>query len=635
MASTRSRHPASIAAQVLACLWLLGLWSCTEEVATPALPESAPAFVTPASSAGAELCIDCHEDIVTSYAESAMARALGPVTPAELEGLAGLDGVPSPAGFIYGIFPTPNGEAFVLGETRPPNHAMGAELLFGIGAGVRDRSLAVQHGSSMYFAPLEVLTTPEGRELALAPGEMIAPGQRLTVPITPECLACHTDAPPPLDYPLHLRPAELAVRGISCGGCHGAAPSLEAHVAFQEADLAGEAPDGSDPLLRLADLERAERLSVCAACHLQGDARIELGNQRLGHFEVGTDITDTRAVFVGNVASNEVGFVSQTERLALSSCFLESALDCTTCHDPHRALSTENGERARVRATCSDCHTKEFVGPASGARLAATCSRAEGTQPPARFPSHLTRAPQHESRAVDCVTCHMPQTGVFDVAGITIHDHWIRRTPQPQGPRAADTLRFPEAPDGDWRRFVWPGEPEPPTLDDLGLWMMAFQSGGHSGRAADLIDAAPGDGASPLAMYHHLRGVLLEQVARQEDAVIEYETALSIDPQLGISGTNLGLLLGNLGRPREGLAVLDQLLERFPRADGALRNRALLRHQLGDPAGFRADLEAAFQLAPTSEVARLLASAFAEPAPTQDLDKARRYEQLAKELDPR
>ena len=617
MTALHSRLSPTNPARALFGALLVGMLGCSHEPAAPPAAPLASTFTTPSSGSGAELCRDCHAELVSSWAETPMARALGPVSSAELAGLAVLDSVASRSGFAYGILPTPEGEAFVLGETRGPSHSLGAELLFGIGAGVRDRSLAIQHGSSMFFAPLEVLTVPGGRALALAPGEMIAPGGRFGLPLSPECLGCHTDAPPALDFPVNLVPADFAPRGISCAGCHGSARELETHVTFQEADLAGEAPAGADPLLRLGQLERTLRLSVCAACHLQGDARIELQNQTLGHFEPGTDITRARAVFVGKLATDEVGFVSQTERLALSRCFLATELDCTTCHDPHRALSVE---RERVRAECTTCHT----GPAR-----VSCSRVPGTEPPGLSAS----APG--DHLVDCVTCHMPLTGVFDVAGVTVHDHWIRSSPVALLARTPDQIRFPEAPDGNWRRFVWPGGAAPPTLDDLGLWMTAFQSGGHTAQALELVDAEPGSGASGLAMYHHVRAVLLEAVERREEAATEYRTALSIDPALGASATNLGLLLALLGRPQEGLIVLDGLVRRFPKADGALRNRALVRLDLGDLLGFRTDLEAAFQLAPTAELARLLGQSFRDAAPERDMVKAKRYNQLAQELDPR
>ena len=87
----------------------------------------------------------------------------------------------------------------VIREEREdtPGHRLDAELAFAIGAGILDRSYVARRGQSLWFAPLEVVSTPEGRHAALAPGHEIAPGSRFTTPITPECLGCHTDSPPP------------------------------------------------------------------------------------------------------------------------------------------------------------------------------------------------------------------------------------------------------------------------------------------------------------------------------------------------------------------------------------------------------------------------------------------------------
>jgi len=586
---------------------------CSKEPTTAAEPSVsafAPTFATAPQTAGAELCMDCHEELVQSYAKSAMARAMGPVSKAELEPLASLAAVPSASGFHYGIFPTPGGDAFVVGETsaQHPGYARGTELLFGIGAGVRDRSLVVQHGTNMYFAPLEVLNLEDGRQTALSPAEMIAPGQRFSFPISPECLGCHTDALPKLTYPLNLAPPNFEPRGISCAGCHGTPGNLLSHVTFQEADLAGEAPLGSDPILHLAELDRPKRMSICAACHLQGDARIELQNATLGTFAAGSDITEARAVFVGRHATDEVGFVSQTERLALSVCFQNSDLDCTTCHNPHEALAASEREINSTRAACNQCHATSDT---SATHCARTPAATDG----------------------DCVSCHMPETGVFDVAAVTIHDHFIRARPGPS--TATNTWRFAESPTGDWRRFAWPGEPAPSTADDLGLWMMAYAGGGLIEKAQELVDADPGAGARDLAMYHHVRASLLDGMGRQEDAAAEYEIALALDPALAISATNLGLLQAQLGRPDKGLTLLNNLIERYPLASGALRNRALVRRQMGDDAGFLQDLERAFQLEPSAQLAARLADSFRAKTEAQDPQKAQRYAELAQQLDPR
>ena len=615
----REARPRSLAAMLLALVAACGGGEPVTVVAAP--------FTAAPQAVGAEACRDCHADLVDSYARTGMARALGPVEPGELEGLGELTSGP----WAYGFHGSPDGRHYLLGETHAehPGHALGAEVVYAIGAGVLDRSFAVLHGAGTFFAPVEVITTDAGRRLALRPGEAMEPGTRLGFPITPECLACHTDSLPPPTWPLEQLPdpARWTPRGISCGGCHGTADELAAHVTWQEADLSGEpTATRADPILDLASLGRSERLSVCARCHLQGDARLVLEDGALGPPHVGLDLLEHRALFVGPATPEEpgveVGFVSQIERLALSTCFLESELDCATCHDPHAFLG-EPEPRARVRAACATCHQPAACGRPVHEQAAddawVRANLANGAAALARGPA-------------DCATCHMPLTGVFDVAEVLIHDHAVRRDgSDARGPTPEAELRFPEAPDGNWKRFTWPFAEAPAHRDEHGLWLMAYVAGGHLAKGLALVDHEPGPTAEGLAMYHHVRAGLLEMAGRTEDAEAAYRAALERDPELPPSLTNLALLLQRRGAPAEGLALLDALLERHPGAHGALRNRALCREALGDTAGALADLDRALGLAPDAALAATLSGLAAQLGRRED---AARYAAIARDLDP-
>ncbi|MEM7307561.1 MAG: cytochrome c3 family protein [Planctomycetota bacterium] len=575
------------------------LGGCGGEPASPDAAQSGGASAAPLPSPPAigAACADCHGALVDSWNATAMARAVELIGPEELARNAALAPVAErDGGYRYG-FGLRDGLG-VLVETRAPEHRLELPVAFAIGAGVMDRSYVVLRGRTMWFAPLEVVTGKGGgHHAALAPGNMMQPGARVSTPITAECLGCHTDDPPPAGWPLNLAPERWSPRGIACAACH--ARDAE-HARWREAELAGDEPAGSDPLLALADLGRFERLSVCAACHLQGDARIVLDPDELGPPPVGGDLLEQRAVFVAREPTNEVGFVSHVERLLLSECFLRSEMLCTTCHDPHRALADPT-VRTRTRAACGDCH----------ARLA---------------PSHPPEAGR------DCVDCHMRRTPVFDVAEVEIHDHWIRTEPgPPSAHKAPGELRFPESPDADWKRVAWPGVKAPAHANDPGLLMMALAHRGHTERATALADAEPGAAARTLPMYHHVRASLLEQAGRNGEAQDAYGAALALDPDLAASATNLGLLEGRSGDVEAGIRRLSAVLEAHPFADGALRNRALLARERGDLGSFVRDLEAAHRVRPDAALAGALSAAYAaagEPA------RAREWERIAARLDP-
>jgi len=552
-------------------------------------------------------CAECHPAETAGYATSGMARALERVRPGELAGLLPVDEPAS--GFRYQF--EGDGPDARLVETFParPEHRDSARVAFAIGAGRLDRSYVLERGRRGWLAPLEVAGQGAARHAALAPGHAMQPGTRFTQPVTPECLACHTDSPPPRTWPLNALVAGWEPRGISCGGCHG---DVVGHVAAREAELAG-GPATEDPLAAEHGWTRVQRLERCAACHLQGDARIELDPARVGPPPPGTPLLDTRAVFVAREPSEEIGFVSHVQRLVLSRCYLDSAqftgggMSCETCHDPHASLD-EARERQRARRdACLTCHADSAPEHARAA---------------------LCPAPASATQA--CADCHLRATPVFDVAGVTIHDHWIRTRPPAASP-APKTLRFPESASGDWRVFEFPDAPRADG-DDAGLWTLALFHGGHAERALERARNGLGKRALELPMLHHSRGSLFERAREYEAARASYERALALAPELADTATNLGPVLAQLGQPAAGKQLLDGLLRRHPLADGAYRNRAAIRLALGDEAGFLADLDTALRLNPTPELAQALATYQERKGRTAEAD---RWRAEARRLEPR
>jgi predicted CXXCH cytochrome family protein len=360
-------------------------------------------------------------------------------------------------------------------------------------------------------------------------------------------------------------------------------------------------PNRSDPIASV---------SLCARCHLQGDASLLLEPGARGIVPPGGDMLERRAVYVAAEPTDEIGFVSQAERFVLSRCFTASLtpgrtpLTCVTCHDPHRSAFGAS-ERAVVRGKCVECH-------ASATETTRMCS-----------------LPPEARGSQGCVDCHMRRTPPFDVASVEIHDHWIRKAVAP--PSRIGALRTKESQDGRLAVFAWPGRARPSYADDPGLWMMALTSLGRRDLALPFADREPGPNAARLPTYHHLRGTLFEQATRLDDARAAYERALAIDAGQAETAVNLGALLGVLGRARSGVEHLDNVIRNHPQAEGALRNRGMVSYLRGNAAGFAADLEAAFAILPQATVARALAQHYAKIG--RD-DLARRWDQAARKLQP-
>lgn len=588
-------------------------------------PQEAPdvpeASATPAASEDHEdheACAGCHPGVVESYRRSGMGNALGPLVPGELEGLAPVDD--EPAGLRY-RFEEDRAGAWIV-ESWLPRDAFGPDaerqrvqrsvrLRFAIGAGLVDRSYAAEVGGLHAFAPLEVLSATDDapRHAALAPNHQRAPGTRFSVGIREECLACHTDRLPPRDYPLNLIPTDFEPRGIGCATCHGRA---DEHAAWRERELAGEAVEGGDPILAIDGMGWRARMSLCARCHLEGDARVALIAGERGQPPPGEDLLSSRAVFVSPEDEDDVPFVGHVERWVRSPCFLSSleegmeALTCAGCHDPHRP-GHEPDERARVRAKCAECH--------------------EGSASP-----HAERAPgcslpRAERGGRDCAACHMRVTEVFDVAGVRVHDHFVRA--RPPAPSTYERRRLHRSRTGLLVPFAWPGDALGLVEQDSGLALLGAAAAGFRDVARRYMEKGGGELSGELPMYHHVVGTLMEEQGWLDDARKAYERALLLDPELVESRVNLGLVLGRMGRGEEGLALLDAVIEAHPRAEGALRNRALVRLSLGMDKGFAEDLERAQEVFPRVLNARALEGFHRRQGRTAEADRwAREAERL-------
>ena len=188
-----------------------------------------------------------------------------------------------------------------------------------------------------------------------------------------------------------------------------------------------------------------------------------------------------------------------------------------------------------------------------------------------------------------------------------------------------------ESKDGRLALFSWPGREGLAYADDPGLWMMAEMAAGHADLALPFAQQEPGAASARLSTYFHLRGVLLEAAERREEARAAYTRALELDPGSAETSVNLGPLLGTLGKAREGVGVLDAVIAAHPAASPALRNRAVLRLQLGDRRGFAADLEAAFIISPDAAVAGALAEHYRRSG---ELEESARWARQAVQGDP-
>ena len=362
--------------------------------------------------AGDEACASCHEDLYVSYHRTGMGRSVSRFDPATAPERFDADDR-SPV--IYNDRFDYYYQAFVRGDTLYQREfrldeqgEVSYERIhradYVVGSGNATRSYLMGENDFVTEMPL---TWYVERELwDMSPGYYTS-NSRFSRPANVECMTCHNGLPEATAFTQNHY-AELPL-GITCERCHGPAAD---HV---EAQLAG---GGSDDLIDLASLDRDVQLSVCQQCHLEGLAVFKEGEDPTT-FRPGQPLASHRAVFAKQEQiedQDDFGIASHALRLALSACFEESTMTCTTCHDPHQPTAELGLDQ--FNATCRSCHGGD---DAAASPHEEVCSRPEAES-------------VAESMTGDCVSCHMQVGGTSDIPHVSFTDHWIRRELPPSRP---------------------------------------------------------------------------------------------------------------------------------------------------------------------------------------------------------
>jgi TolB-like protein/Tfp pilus assembly protein PilF len=109
------------------------------------------------------------------------------------------------------------------------------------------------------------------------------------------------------------------------------------------------------------------------------------------------------------------------------------------------------------------------------------------------------------------------------------------------------------------------------------------------------------------AEAHHILGVTLNTMGREEAAAVEFRRALDLDPQRAVTWDNLAWVRRYQHRPAEAEQCADSGLAADPQAYYLYADRATFRFAAGDVAGAQADAEAAVRTSPADYVS------YAEP----------------------
>ncbi|MCO8120329.1 hypothetical protein NHH03_01175 [Stieleria sp. TO1_6] len=249
-----------------------------------------------------------------------------------------------------------------------------------IGSGAFAKGYLLRDGDYLLQSPVTWYTAKDG--YAIAPGYDETTHRGCNRVIEDNCLVCHAGIVSTPDHnPNKPMIHELA---IGCERCHGAGAAHSELYQSLGPD-ARQSPPADSLIVNPASLNRRERESICAQCHLDGDVVAYALGKDAWDFRPGQDLSDLRSSYkaTGDKAT-EKRFSNHFDQMWQSDCYLGSeTLTCTTCHDPHRETAPQE-LRAVYREICNQCHSDDGCSKALAVRV--------------------------ETNQNDCTACHMPRS---------------------------------------------------------------------------------------------------------------------------------------------------------------------------------------------------------------------------------
>jgi len=395
--------------------------------------------------------------------------------------------------------------------------------------------------------------------------------------VSESCLFCHNGYPSQANKGM--------AEGIDCQRCHG--PGQD-HV---------RKPVRAN-IVNPARLSPSLRMDVCLQCHLETASQgITDSLRRPGRlaysYRPGQPLSGYKVYFdfapvperEERMEINHAGY-----RLLKSKCFAGAggALQCTTCHDPHRRVDGEQAV-AHYRRACQSCHRQD-----------------------------------HATQTTDCASCHMPKRRASDAVHVMMTDHFIRRhrlteVSEPHQPYRGEVVPF--------RVPGWNGDEDPlltaaaqiregNNLEGGIRLLENLLAGGNSGARAELADAyrQKGDWVRASGMYRKAAqnnpGDVRIQASYSESLLRlgEFDAAervLRKVPQKDSRVLNLlGIVLAEKGRLKEAEQALRESVRRQEDQPLALVNLGMVLEKKGNRAGAEQAYLEAIRIQPDLSQAR-------------------------------
>lgn len=384
-------------------------------------------------SVGTQACAECHQERYQSYLQTAHSRSLRRATAEDVK--TDVSMIHPLSKRSYDILRNGDRVWHRQWEHFRPTGAEPSEsdpkllltdlpVEYIMGSGTYAEAYLLRDGDFMMQSPVTWYSADQ--DYAMAPGYDAKRHFGCNRVIDKQCLFCHAGQVS-FEQPERPKIMELA---IGCERCHGpSATHVSYHQSRRESAEDAKTPEDARSI-NPSSLPRRELESICAQCHLNGDAVVQVKGKDIWDFTPGNDFSETRLAYHAIDGNVDDPFAQHFDQMWQSKCYQGSeTMTCITCHDPHHG-KLDGDLATRNREMCFSCHDNEACG-----------------MPLDR------RTEQQQNR---CVVCHMPvsQSGVVHTATT---NHRIGIHPQ-QSPR--------DVPSPDAGVVLRRLQPPPPGMSD-------------------------------------------------------------------------------------------------------------------------------------------------------------------------
>ncbi len=313
------------------------------------LPPTYPTDRDMSTYVGPEACKECHADNYEQWRRSPHGKAMA--LPSKESILGRFDGktVKVDDGTVRPF--VKDGEWWM--EIRgPSNHELHrVDLVLASGRQHQSYYTRKPDGSlkllPVYWGTIKDIWIPTSvaREASLDPSKPTY-WQRVYDELDLGCMACHLSQVQytVADQKVDIRWGSLPV---NCESCHGPG---KPHIELKRAG------SDDDTYRDLKAVDKTFEVEVCGTCHAwKGRFRVptEHGNRPDLMY-----LTLAQSEFRSNGTQYVTGY--QNAGHLLSPCYLEGAMNCSACHDPHtgdaRSLADESAEGEHANKQCTVCH---------------------------------------------------------------------------------------------------------------------------------------------------------------------------------------------------------------------------------------------------------------------------------------